>query len=471
MKFRIVSHSCMQVEAGGGKLLMDPWIVGSVYWRSWWHFPEVVGTTEELCQADWVYLTHQHFDHFHYPSLRHFKRDTTILLPYRATTGMESEIRGLGFTDVVSMPHGKPLVLNDNLKLVSYQGGWMDDSALVIQADGTTMLNLNDCRLEDAVMDRILRRHGPIDFVFRSHSSAQAYPDCYTSTLRQDLEHRMPGDYIRDFVNAARRCRARYAIPFASNVCFLHPETIEKNAAVVDPNEVVKRFRERAEPGDGEAVVMLPGATWDSREGFALTPTDIFARRDEELRRLAEKYREAIASQTEIERNKKLEYSTFEAYMTRFLESLPWFMRFTFRRRYAYVVPGAPTEWWILDTGTRKITRTTEKPTDVVSISRVTPGLLQDAIEKGIVNFIDISKRLHVELNPGKAIDHFVYRELMTLFEQGYFPLWKNFTPRFVGVWLRRYLEVLSYARKALGGVKSFIPAVGAVKPEGTPPR
>ena len=387
-----------------------------------------------------------------------------MLVPCRAVPSMERALTRLGFTNIVSMPYGKTLELEGGFRLTSYQGGWMDDSALIVQCEGTTLLNLNDCRLEDRVLDWVVRRHGSIDFVFRSHSPAQAYPSCYTSPSASDLEYRRPDDYVFDFVNTSRRCRARYAVPFASNVCFLHPETIAHNAGVVDPNEVARRYAELRELGDGEAMVMLPGATWDSREGFRLVPTDIFARRDEEVRRLAEKHKAALAGQDEYERGKALEYSTFEKYMTRFLESLPWLLRFVYRPRLAYYARGARAEWWILDFGARKVSRRESKPEDVASITKVTPGLLQDALEKSIVNFIDISKRLEVELKPGKAIHHFVYRELMTLYEQGYFPLWKNLNRRFLGVWFRRHREVLSYLHKALRGMPSFIPVVGALK-------
>jgi hypothetical protein len=83
----------------------------------------------------------------------------------------------------------------------------------------------------------------------------------------------------------------------------------------------------------------------------------------------------------------------------------------------------------------------------------VTPGLLQDALQKNIVNFIDISKRLKVNLRAGGALDHFTYRELMTLYEQGYFPIWKNLNLRF---W--------SYVCKVFCRKKTFIPKDGRAR-------
>lgn len=464
MKFQVISHACMLIEDSGKQLLLDPWIIGSAYWRSWWHFPESVPPNDAILSADWIYLTHQHFDHFHYPSLRKFRKDLPILVPRRPVPSMEQALADLGFTNVIPMTYGKTMTLDGGFSLTSYLGGWKDDSAIVIQCDGTTLINFNDCKLEDAVLDRIVQRHGPIDFVFRSHSSAQAYPQCYTSPSHEDLTLRKNEDYIRDFFNAARRCRARYAIPFASNVCFLHRETIGKNDYSVFPDVLAAEYARQKKAGGPKVVVMLPGATWDSKEGFHLVPGTVLERKAEEIARLAVKHRDALAAQDELERNKRLQYETFASYMGGFLRSLPWFLRFVYRAKIAYHVNVPQESWWILDFKTRRVYRTDRKPDDAASIIEVTPGLLQDALEKGIVNFIEISKRLKVHLREGQALDHLISRELLTLYEQGYFPLWKNLNPRFLGVWFRRRREIWSYVCKAFRGRKSFIPKVGPVE-------
>jgi hypothetical protein len=146
--------------------------------------------------------------------------------------------------------------------------------------------------------------------------------------------------------------------------------------------------------------------------------------------------------------------------MGKFLHSLPLPLRLYYKARIAFhVSEDGREEYWVLDFGSGKVTRETSRPSEYTSINYVAPGLLQDAMEKQIVNFIDISKRLKVELAAGGAIDHFVFRELITLYEGGYFPLMKNFNKRFIGVWLARRGEVASYVRKALsGGVAGLIP-------------
>jgi hypothetical protein len=46
------------------------------------------------------------------------------------------------------------------------------------------------------------------------------------------------------------------------------------------------------------------------------------------------------------------------------------------------------------------------------------------------------------------------------MYEMGYFPLWKNLTPRFLGVWFSRRSEIFSHLAKIMRGGKSLIPKV-----------
>ena len=47
-------------------IMTDPWITGSNYWRSWWlqNYPSEK-TLSEISNIPFVYITHEHPDHFH----------------------------------------------------------------------------------------------------------------------------------------------------------------------------------------------------------------------------------------------------------------------------------------------------------------------------------------------------------------------------------------------------------------------
>ena len=81
MRFTVIGHSCLYIETSAGTILVDPWLFGSCYWRSWWHYPPTPEPEPEWLAPDYVYLTHHHFDHFHFPSMRRIDRSAHVLVP------------------------------------------------------------------------------------------------------------------------------------------------------------------------------------------------------------------------------------------------------------------------------------------------------------------------------------------------------------------------------------------------------
>ena len=80
----------------------------------------------------------------------------------------------MGCTHITELRHGEPFEVGPNFKITSYQFGYFPDSVLVIEADGKVILNANDCKTMGLPLRQILGRHPRIDFVLRSHSSANA---------------------------------------------------------------------------------------------------------------------------------------------------------------------------------------------------------------------------------------------------------------------------------------------------------
>jgi L-ascorbate metabolism protein UlaG (beta-lactamase superfamily) len=68
MKIRFVSHASFCVEACNTSLLTDPWLFGKAFNNGWAllspaaevHWPEI----------DYVWISHQHPDHLHFPTLK-----------------------------------------------------------------------------------------------------------------------------------------------------------------------------------------------------------------------------------------------------------------------------------------------------------------------------------------------------------------------------------------------------------------
>jgi UDP-MurNAc hydroxylase len=75
MRFTVIGHACLYINTGFERILVDPWLSGSCYWRSWWHFPPNTPILQEFLEPDYVFISHAHFDHFHYvPPLLEMER-------------------------------------------------------------------------------------------------------------------------------------------------------------------------------------------------------------------------------------------------------------------------------------------------------------------------------------------------------------------------------------------------------------
>ena len=82
MKFTVISHACLYIEFLNTRLLIDPWFIGSCYWRSWWNYPEPNIDLISSLKPTHIYITHLHWDHYHGPSLRKVQKyNPEIILP------------------------------------------------------------------------------------------------------------------------------------------------------------------------------------------------------------------------------------------------------------------------------------------------------------------------------------------------------------------------------------------------------
>ncbi len=448
LSFTILGHACMLVEHGGRQVLVDPWLVGSCYWRSWWHFPKPVEATPDVFDVDAIYLTHGHFDHFHYPSLRKFDRSVKIILARFATDRMRSAVESIGFTNIVEISHGVPYALEGGLTVYSYQHGF-DDSAVVIVAGDRTILNLNDSHVTGLALRQIMRRHPRIDFLFRSHAPAQGYPVCYQAEDFADLSFHRREDYIVRFLNSIQIIRPKFAIPFASNVCHLHSETFEFSKYNITPLEVARTCK--AELGEGSPVVLMtPGDSWSDSGGFHLSNPDAYKDLNAVLSSLAVAARPVLQRVYEEEAGVQPHFETFLRYMNAFMRALPAGIRFVFCPVIVFDQPAAKHRYWVADFHQWKTYETDDLPGDTNSIVKVHPAVLMDALSKDILFFVHISKRMRIWVKKSCMREDFKFWGLVQLYEIGYLPLRNLMTPRAISVSWQRRFEILEMMRSAV---------------------
>jgi len=445
MQFTILSHAGLLVEHNGTRIVSDPWLRGSCYWRSWWNYPEPPAELVDNLRTDYIYLTHLHWDHFHGPSLRRLLEHNPkvrVLVPKVPTRRMLEDLEYLGFRDILEIPHGSSLKLGEDLWLHSFQFGTAVDSAMVLTGGGYTLFNANDCKHFGLPLRQITNRFPRIDFVFRSHSSASPVPYCVDGYTEAFPNLRSPRDYIEEFTRFALHVRARHAVPFASNHCFLHRDTYAFNATAVSPEDVRAVYTQMARDSgqQSECVVMAPGSRWSDARGFEVQPFD-YSQRGAHIAALRDKHAGTLAAHYDLEAIAQVDAGSADSYLQAFMRALPilrprWLL--TFR-----VTDSAGVHCWVLDFARRRVRRA-PSPDPGGPVIDVPVAVFNDCVRIRMFSAWTASKRLRIHLRNAQQLGviNGVF-SLLDFHELDMLPLRRNFAPRALGVRLRRWRDVV----------------------------
>ena len=454
MKFTILSHAGLLVESRGISIVVDPWLVGSCYWRSWFNFPEPDRQLIDGLAPDYIYLTHLHWDHFHGPSLRRFDPVTPVLIPKIPSLRMIDDLAYLGFKDVREIPHGGALELASRFSIHSFQFGPVGaDSAIVLQDGDTTLLDANDCKIFGVSLKQITRQFPAIDFVLRSHSNADAFPYCVEGyDPRKDLV-RGKEEYLEEFAAFARSVGARYAVPFASNHCFVHKETRRFNGLAVLPNEIAEYMSSQDDGAAGKprCVVMPSGSSWGVDEGFRLKDFD-YTRQGDYVEILTRRYSHWLDGQYRRETEERGHFLLFKRYAHEFLRALGWPLRRLLPVAVFVVIEGAGKRYWVIDSrkGGGRVAEASDDSAGELVVT-VPALVINDCVRQRMFPVLSPSKRLRIRLAGAPMWRVRLYFLLLTLYDNGELPLWRVFRVRTLSIWLRRWREPLSIAAALIG--------------------
>ena len=239
MQITCVGHAGLFIETSGGSILCDPW-KNPAYFDSWFVFPDNSDLDwDRYGQADYLYVSHLHKDHFDPRNLReHVSRDATVLLPDYPVPELRTELEKLGFTRFVVMPSGKEVQLGSMRVMVqalaSPADGPLGDSCLSVADETATILNQNDARPTD--LDAIAA-FGPYDAHFLQYSGAIWWP--WTYDLPEAAKRSFGATKRANGMDRAARyvkaIGATYVIPSAGPACFLDDELFALNDLTGDP--------------------------------------------------------------------------------------------------------------------------------------------------------------------------------------------------------------------------------------------
>jgi len=453
MKFQIISHAGLLVRAFGVNLLFDPWILGSVYWRSWWNYPPVSPALIASLKPDFIYLTHIHWDHFQGPSLRSFSKSTTILVPRGPTEKMKRDLNRMGFLDVKEINHGESLLLASGFQLTSYQlGHFLVDSAVVLEGEGVTLLNINDGKFMGGPLQQILKRHPKIDFVFCSHSSANSRL-CFEMMGDGSRPVDDPRTYVEWFSNLTRATGARYAIPFASNHCYLHKDVYHFNPFVTTP-QMVKNYFDQNLIVSPVVQVMVSGDSWSSESGFEIAETDYFENREERLAEYQKSKEAKLEKFYQLEERALISVEEVERFFLKLFRATPLVLRVCLKgQRFTFVLTAGDRRFIYEADFYRQEVRELDRLSDEENSIQIHTSvhIMKHCMAVNLFGHLGISKRVKFRVEPKrkKYLDLLIH--ILGMYEYEFLPLRNCFRWRFIRSWGLRWREVVLYLNIIVG--------------------
>ena len=132
------------------------------------------------------------------------------------------------------------------------------------------------------------------------------------------------------------------------------------------------------------------------------------------------------------------------------MRALPLGIRLVFRPVIVFEQPLAKRRYWVVDFSKWTVSEMDRLPQDANSIIRIHPAVLMDALDKSILFFVHISKRMRIWVRKEGMKEEFKFWGLLQLYEIGYLPLRNLVTPRAVYVIWSRRSEILEMLRSSL---------------------
>lgn len=241
MKVKLINHASIIIETEDAKIWTDPWLFGTAFNDSWKLFPKPEFDEALYDEINFVWVSHEHPDHFHVPTLRalpkEFKEKVTLLFQNNNSDKMPNAFRKFGFKNIILLENREVTQITEKTKVHNYQVGQMD-SSLAVLSDGKVVLNVNDCELTKNDAKVYKKDLGKIDIALNQFSMAG-----YNGYFNYDEYLPKRAETVLDtMIINHRDLDAGITIPIASFVYFCKQDNKFMNAYGNTPKKVRQKF-------------------------------------------------------------------------------------------------------------------------------------------------------------------------------------------------------------------------------------
>ena len=262
LKIRLVSHASVVIESEDCRIWTDPWLFGKAFNDSWSLLGPIAYDEYMLAGIDYLWISHEHPDHFHLPTLRSlpdsFKQRVIVLFQRNNSDKLFDAFRKLGFPNHRALPHRESVALTERTRVYCYQSMPMD-SALAVSSGGQCVIDVNDAELNSRGCADISSDVGPADVVLNQFSLAGYAGLADRDQHLPELAERV----LRSVASNHTDLRAEVTVPIASFIYFSADDNRYMNAYGNTPQKVVRYL----EAEGRRAASAVPGRDAGSGEG------------------------------------------------------------------------------------------------------------------------------------------------------------------------------------------------------------
>ena len=230
MRFINFGGATAIVEHNGKRILFDPWLDEGIFHGAWYHFPPPVLGIEDIGHVDYVYISHIHEDHCSAGTIKHINTDAEIILMDRAPNLVKNFLHSndFNFKKIHLIPPRTPTELESGLIVDMVEPNPNDemarliDSSLVLNWDGFTLYNANDCQPHPDGIEYIKQNYEKLDLALLPYSGGSGYPSCYVNLSDEEKlseKYRIIEARFHTFIESVRQLNPSAVLPFADEWC------------------------------------------------------------------------------------------------------------------------------------------------------------------------------------------------------------------------------------------------------------
>lgn len=228
MNLQFFGHNCFIVGGDSAQVIIDPWLSekGAFYgsWYQWPinHFAKPLLIDKAAGRETYVYISHEHQDHFDTDTLAELKRVCSkALIPSYYDKYLRSSLEQLGFT-VTELPDGAEFNIapDFSIRLLIVDTGVNHDSAALIKVGNELFINQNDCK----IFDRLHAIKEPVTYYAVQFSGATWHPVSYTYTPeeKREISRKKVASKLVAIKNMIRHLQPKFYFPSAGPAIFPH---------------------------------------------------------------------------------------------------------------------------------------------------------------------------------------------------------------------------------------------------------